>query len=167
MEDVVLLVLLIVIVLRLLLLIFLLLFFFFFCFFFFSSFSSFFSSSSSWLFLQFFFFILFLFVMLSSGFSVFSCCFSFFSFCFLSLVKVGRMLPRFLAKSASSGHFRYRSIQIDYRQTLFWRGVHFHLQIQNRAARRINFHHRDRSLGISADNHSVQILLLSLIPTFQ
>ena len=41
---------------------------------------------------------------------------------------------------------QYRSIQIDYRQTFFLRAINFKLQIQNRAARRINFHYRDRSV---------------------
>ena len=40
----------------------------------------------------------------------------------------------------------YRSIQIDYRPRFFLGGVSFRLQIQNRAARRINFHYRKRSL---------------------
>ena len=43
-------------------------------------------------------------------------------------------------------------------------GINFQLQIQNRAARRINFHYRDRSLGISAENLSLQIQILSWIP---
>ena len=37
----------------------------------------------------------------------------------------------------------YRSIQIDCRQRLCLEGVDFQLQIQNRAARRINCHYRD------------------------
>ena len=36
--------------------------------------------------------------------------------------------------------------------------------MQNRAARRINFHHRDRSPGISAENLSRQLQILSGIP---
>ena len=51
------------------------------------------------------------------------------------------------------------SIQTDYSLG----GINFQLQIQNRAARRINFHHRDRSVGISAENLSLQIQILSLI----
>ena len=45
----------------------------------------------------------------------------------------------------------YRSIQIDYRQTLFLRGINFQLQIQNCAAGRINCHYRDRAVEISAE----------------
>ena len=53
------------------------------------------------------------------------------------------------------------SIQIDYRQTLLW-GINFQLQIQKRAPRRrINFHDRDRSLGISVESLSLQIQTLS------
>ena len=48
----------------------------------------------------------------------------------------------------------YRSIQIDYRQTFFLAEINFQLQMQNRAARRINFHYRDRSVGISAEKNS-------------
>ena len=55
----------------------------------------------------------------------------------------------------------YRSIQFDYTQTLFLGGINFQLQIQNLAARRINFHYRDRSVGISAENLSLQIQILS------
>ena len=55
----------------------------------------------------------------------------------------------------------YRSIQIDYTQTLSLRGTSFRLQIQNRAARRINFHYRNRSVGMSAENLSLQIQILS------
>ena len=57
----------------------------------------------------------------------------------------------------------HRSIQIGYRQTLSRRGINFRLQIQNRAARRLNFHYRDRSVGISAENLSLQIQILSWI----
>ena len=56
-----------------------------------------------------------------------------------------------------SARFGYRSIQIDYRQRPFLGGIHFQLQIQNRAARRINCHCRDRSVGISAENLSLLI----------
>ena len=58
----------------------------------------------------------------------------------------------------------YRSIQLDYRQTLFLGGGgdNFQLQIQNCVARRSNFHCRDRSLGHSAENLSLQIQSLSL-----
>ena len=42
----------------------------------------------------------------------------------------------------------YRSIQIEYRQTLILEGITFQLQIQNRAAKRIAVHYRDRSLGM-------------------
>ena len=55
----------------------------------------------------------------------------------------------------------YRSIQIDFRQTLLLGGIEFQLQIQNRAARRMNFHYRYRSMGISPENLSLQIQLLS------
>ena len=48
----------------------------------------------------------------------------------------------------------YRSLQIDYRQTLSLGGINYQLQIQNRAARRINFHYSDRPLGISAEKLS-------------
>ena len=48
----------------------------------------------------------------------------------------------------------YRSIQIDYRQTLFLGEINFQLQIQNLAARRIAFHYGDRCVGISGDNLS-------------
>ena len=43
-------------------------------------------------------------------------------------------------------------------------GIDFRLQIQNRAARRINFHYRDRSLRTSAENLSLQVQILSGIP---
>ena len=46
----------------------------------------------------------------------------------------------------------------------FLGGINFRLQIQKRAARRISFHYRDRSLGISAENLSLQIQILSGIP---
>ena len=59
------------------------------------------------------------------------------------------------------GRFDYRSIQIDYRQRLFLGEIIFQLQIQNRAARRINCHYRDRSVGISTENLSLQIQILS------
>ena len=49
-------------------------------------------------------------------------------------------------------------------QRLFLGRINFQLQIQNRAARRINFHYRDRSLGISAENLSLQIQIPSWIP---
>ena len=39
----------------------------------------------------------------------------------------------FLGKSRFS-YTKYRSIQIDYRQTMFLRAINFQLQIQNRAA---------------------------------
>ena len=39
----------------------------------------------------------------------------------------------------------YRSIQTDYRQTFFLGESNFQLQIQNRAARRINCNYRNRS----------------------
>ena len=55
-----------------------------------------------------------------------------------------------------------RSIQIDYRQRLFLGGINFQLQIQNRAATRINCHYRDRSVGISVENLSLQIYRFSL-----
>ena len=55
----------------------------------------------------------------------------------------------------------YRSIQIDYRQTFFLVVINFQLKIQNRAARRIKIHYRDRSLGISAGNLSLQIQTLA------
>ena len=49
----------------------------------------------------------------------------------------------------------YRSIQMNYRLTFFRGGggvgMDFQLHIQNHAARRTNFHYRDRSLGISAE----------------
>ena len=61
----------------------------------------------------------------------------------------------------SSVRDEYRSIQIDHRQTLFLGGINFRLQIQNRAARRMNFHYRDRSVGISAENLSLQTQVLS------
>ena len=43
-------------------------------------------------------------------------------------------------------------------------GINFQLQIQNRAARRINCHYRDRFVGISAENLSLQIQILSWVP---
>ena len=43
----------------------------------------------------------------------------------------------------------YRSIQINYRQTPFLGGINFQLQIQNRAARRINYHYREISGNFS------------------
>ena len=66
-----------------------------------------------------------------------------------------------LHKRIVSKLFVYRSVQIDYRQTLFLGRINFQLQIQNRAARRINFHYRDRSVGISAESLSLQIQILS------
>ena len=62
--------------------------------------------------------------------------------------------------SLGSNQKTYRSIEIDYRQTLLLEEIHFPLQIQNRAARRINFHYRDRSVGMSAENLSFQIQIL-------
>ena len=41
---------------------------------------------------------------------------------------------------------KYRSIEIDYTQTFFLGEINYQLQIQNRAARRTNFHCRDRSV---------------------
>ena len=38
----------------------------------------------------------------------------------------------------TSIYLGHRSIQIDYRQRFFWEKLNFRLQIQNRAARRIN-----------------------------
>ena len=58
----------------------------------------------------------------------------------------------------------YRTIQINYRQTLSLRGSNFQLQIQNCAAKGINFHYRNRSVGMSAENLSSQIQILSYIP---
>ena len=46
--------------------------------------------------------------------------------------------------------------------TLFLGGISFQLQIQDRAARRIDVHYRDRSVGISAESVSLQIQILSL-----
>ena len=65
----------------------------------------------------------------------------------------------------------YRSIQIDHRQTPFLGGINFQLQIQNRAARRINSHYRDRSVGISAQishyryRFSLEFQLISITDT--
>ena len=59
----------------------------------------------------------------------------------------------------------YCSTQNYYRQTLILRAINFQLQIQNPAARRINFHYRNRSVGISAENLSLKIQILSWIPT--
>ena len=64
---------------------------------------------------------------------------------------------------AQDGRPLYRRVQIDYRQRLFLGGINFQLQVQNRASRRMNFHYRDRSVGISAENLSLQIQILSLI----
>ena len=50
------------------------------------------------------------------------------------------------------------------RKTVLLGGVNLKLQIQNRAARRIHFHYKDRSVGMSAENISLQIQILSLIP---
>ena len=50
------------------------------------------------------------------------------------------------------------------RQRFFLGRINFRLHIQNRAARRINFHCRDRSVGISAEKPSLQIQILSWIP---
>ena len=47
------------------------------------------------------------------------------------------------------------SIQITDR--LFLGAISFQLQIQNRTARRVNFHCRDRSVGISAEYLSLQV----------
>ena len=58
----------------------------------------------------------------------------------------------------------YRSIQNYYRQTSILRAINFQLQIQNPAARRVNFHYRNRSVGIAAENLSLQIQILSWIP---
>ena len=74
---------------------------------------------------------------------------------------ISRKVVRIHMNSRSS---LYRRIQIDYRQRCFLGGIKFRVQIQNRAARRINFHYRDRSLGISAENLSLQIQILSGIP---
>ena len=51
--------------------------------------------------------------------------------------------------------------KINYRQTLLLGEINFQLQIQNRAARGINFHYRDRSVEMSAENLSLQIQILS------
>ena len=55
----------------------------------------------------------------------------------------------------------YRSAQIDYRQRPFLGAANSQLQIQNRAARRISCHYRDRSVGIPAENRSLQIQILT------
>ena len=73
------------------------------------------------------------------------------NFCSSPRVKcVFTMSSQVLVLNASS---RYRSIQIDCRQTLFLGrgGGNFQLQIQNRAARRVNVHYRDRSVAMSAE----------------
>ena len=59
------------------------------------------------------------------------------------------------------GRVTYRSIQNYYRQTFILRAINFQLQIQNPAARRMNFHYRNRSVGMSAENLSLQIQILS------
>ena len=46
-------------------------------------------------------------------------------------------------------------------QRLFLGRVNLPLQIQNRAARRISFHYRDRSVGISGENLSLHMQILS------
>ena len=56
------------------------------------------------------------------------------------------------------------SIQNDYRQTCFSEGNEFQLQIQNRAARAVNCHYRDRSVEILAEYLSLQIHILPAIP---
>ena len=63
-----------------------------------------------------------------------------------------------------SSQFALHGLRALDRQTFFLRPINFQLQIQNRAARRINFHYRDRSVGIWAENLSVQIQTLSWIP---
>ena len=50
--------------------------------------------------------------------------------------------------------FWYRNIQMNYRQTFLLEEINFQLQIQNRAARRINFHYRGRSVEISSESLS-------------
>ena len=62
---------------------------------------------------------------------------------------------------------RYRSIKISYRQTFSLGEIYFQLQIQNRAARRMNFFdYKDRSLGMSAESLSLQIQILSGNPNY-
>ena len=46
------------------------------------------------------------------------------------------------------------------------RGVSFQLKIRNRAARRMNFHYRNRSLVISAEDLSLQIQVVSSTKEF-
>ena len=56
----------------------------------------------------------------------------------------------------------HHSIQIDYRQTSFLRQINVQSHIQDRAARRVDFHYRSRSVGMSAENLSLQICRFSL-----
>ena len=63
--------------------------------------------------------------------------------------------------TAIASIFRCRTIQIDYRQTLFLREINFQVQTQNHAARRIDFDYRDRSVGMSAENLSLLKNLLT------
>ena len=53
------------------------------------------------------------------------------------------------------------SIPINYRQTFSLGEINCQLQTQNRAARTINFHYRDRSLEISSESFASQIQILS------
>ena len=55
----------------------------------------------------------------------------------------------------------YRSIQTDCRYTFILRALNFQLQVQNRAAKRIRFHYRNRFVVISAENLSIQIQMPS------
>ena len=57
-------------------------------------------------------------------------------------------------------HRSMLSIQMNYRQT-FLGEINIKLQIQNRPARRIDVHYRDRSVEISSECLSLQIQILS------
>ena len=78
--------------------------------------------------------------------------------------KKGLVLPNRLYSRETTQNI-YHSIQNHYRQTSFLRAVNFQLQIQNLAARRINFHHRDRCVEMLAEKLSLQIQLLPITDT--
>ena len=58
--------------------------------------------------------------------------------------------------------FNCGSIQIDNRQRLLLGGINFQMQIQNRAARRINCHYRDRSVEFQQKTFHYRYRSLSL-----